>query len=98
MTYLTSHFANLTFTHSPTQILTINGINLVEATKQECFDILQRSRSVIVEVQYEPHGFAFYDEGEELRRVSMLSFAQPDPSAHDQFDSRYLGATQVKGT
>ena len=51
-----------------------------------------------MEMQYDAHGFAVYDGGVELRRISLVAFesiAEPEPTT--SFHVRYLGAAAVTG-
>ena len=55
------------------QIITLNGQNLDHALKKSVMDIMKEADKLTVEVQYNPDGFAQYDNGEELSRIKSIA-------------------------
>ncbi|EGD78743.1 hypothetical protein PTSG_01722 [Salpingoeca rosetta] len=82
------------------QILAVNGEDVLLASKFDVQNMLRQCDTVLLEVKYDAEGFAVYDQGEELRRISFMVFA--DAEAEDgeneiqTFSARYLGHASIQ--
>eukprot|EP01147_Barroeca_monosierra_P003671 gene3671-8337_t len=81
------------------QILAINGQDTILATKYDVHEMLLHAPSVLLEVKYDPEGFSVYDQGNELRQVSLHAFAgSKEDEIVETHSCHYLGCTPVIGT
>eukprot|EP00730_Choanoeca_flexa_P014277 TRINITY_DN6182_c0_g1_i5.p1 TRINITY_DN6182_c0_g1~~TRINITY_DN6182_c0_g1_i5.p1 ORF type:complete len:1063 (+),score=135.31 TRINITY_DN6182_c0_g1_i5:202-3189(+) len=85
------------------QILAINGQSMISASKAEALQALSTLDEVKLLVQYNPIGFAYYDQGEELRELSALAFIEAADLSADLTTSKgyivqYMGTSLVESS
>ena len=72
---------------------------MITATKKHVLDVMKDADIVTIELQYDPSAFAVYDFGEELRRISLLSFGVvTQGETTESYHVRYIGQAILDGT
>ena len=76
--YTISYYTMINHALIYSKILSINGESTLTVTKKHVLDVLKSADMITIDLQYNPEGFAVYDDGAELKRINDLAHTIQD--------------------